>query len=146
MRSSAFSRGEGTLSEVRRSIAVFKACRSCTLLFHHDHRRYLKSRSGPTVCAQSETHSRSGRRERTDRDVKSVRISERKLLGLSVRIHVWPLFEPRDERAGPLKRQVEIIDTEEQQEAAAGRPAIWAYQRGMLVGARLVEAEQDSSI
>jgi hypothetical protein len=40
----------------------------------------------------------SGRRERTDRNVISVRI------------------EPRDERACPLKRPVEIIDTEEQQE------------------------------
>jgi hypothetical protein len=37
----------------------------------------------------------SGRRERTDRNVISVRISERELLGLSVRIHVWLLFEPQ---------------------------------------------------
>ena len=56
----------------------------------------------------------SGRRERTDRNVISVRISERELLGLSVRIHVWPLFEPSDERSCPLKREVEIIDKEEQ--------------------------------
>src|SRR6266478_4432505 len=48
------------------------------------------------------------------RNVISVRISERELLGLSVRLHVWLLFEPSDERACPLKRQVEIIDTEEQ--------------------------------
>src|SRR4051794_290153 len=59
----------------------------------------------------------SGRSERTDRNVISVRISERELLSLSVRIHVWLLFEPSDERPCPLKRQVEIIDTEEQQEA-----------------------------
>ena len=85
-------------------------------------------------------------RERTDRNVISVRISERELLGLSVRIHVWLLFEPSDERACPLKRQVEIIDTEEQQEAIAGYPVIGAHQRGMLVGAPLVEAEQDSAI
>src|ERR1035441_390326 len=63
----------------------------------------------------------SGRRERTDRNVISVRISERELVGLSVRIHVWLLFEPGDERACPLKRQVEIIDTEEQQEPVADR-------------------------
>src|SRR6266699_1089921 len=62
----------------------------------------------------------SGRRERTDRNVISVRISERELLGLSVRIHVWLLFEPSEERACPLKRRVEIIDTEEQQEPVAG--------------------------
>ena len=70
----------------------------------------------------------SGRRERTDRNVISVRISERELLGLSVRIHVWFLFEPSDERARPLKRQVEIIDTEEQQEPVAGCPVIGAHQ------------------
>src|ERR1700719_4282324 len=70
----------------------------------------------------------SGLRERTDRNVISVRISERELLGLSVRIHVWLLFEPRDERACPLKRQVEVIDTEEQQEPVAGCPVIGAHQ------------------
>ena len=52
----------------------------------------------------------SGRRERTDRNVISVQISERELLGLSVRIHVWLLFESSDEKACPLERQVEIID------------------------------------
>ena len=70
----------------------------------------------------------SGRRERTDRNVISVRIPERELPGLSVRIHVWLLVEPSDERACPLKRQVEIIDTEEQQEPVAKRPVIGAYQ------------------
>jgi hypothetical protein len=64
----------------------------------------------------------SGRRERTDRNVISVRISERELLGLIVRIHVLLLFEPSGERACPLKRPVEIIDTEEQQEPIAGVP------------------------
>ena len=62
----------------------------------------------------------SRRRERTDRNVISVRISERELLGLRVRIHVWLLFEPSDQRACPLQREVEIIDTEEQQETVAG--------------------------
>src|SRR5256885_2354703 len=70
----------------------------------------------------------SGGREGTDRNVISVRISERELLGLSVRIHVWLLFEPSDQRACPLKREVEIIDTEEQQEAVAGCPVIGAHQ------------------
>src|ERR1700680_4559848 len=70
----------------------------------------------------------SGRRERTDRNVISVRISERELLGLSVRINVWLLFEPSDERACPLKRQFEIIDTEEQQEPIAGSTVIGAHQ------------------
>ena len=53
-------------------------------------------------------------RERTDRNVISVRISERELLRSSVRIEVWLFFEPTDERACPLECQVEIIDTEEQ--------------------------------
>ena len=42
---------------------------------------------------------------------------------------MWLLFEPSDERACPLKRQVEIIDTEEQQEPVAGCPAIRAHQQ-----------------
>jgi len=88
----------------------------------------------------------SGRRERTDRNVISVQISERELLGLSVRIDVWLLFELSDERACPLKRQVEIIDAEEQQEAVARCPVTGAHQWRMLVGTPLVEAEQDSSI
>ncbi len=50
------------------------------------------------------------------------------VLGLRVRIHVWLLFEPSDERACPLERQVEIIDTEEQQEAVAGYCVIGAHQ------------------
>src|SRR5260370_2927409 len=70
----------------------------------------------------------SGQRERTDRNVISVRISEREFLGLSVRIHVWLHFEPSDERACPLKCQVEIIYTEEQQEPVAGCPVIGAHQ------------------
>jgi len=41
---------------------------------------------------------------------------------------MWLLFELSDERACPLKRQVEIVDTEEQQEPVAGRPMIGAYQ------------------
>ena len=92
---------------------------------------------GKTPCAGSEFGRRcpmkprpelgscgalSGRRERTDRNVISVRIAERELLGLRVRIHVWLLFEPRDKRACPLQRQVEIIDTEEQHEPVAGVP------------------------
>src|SRR6516165_9505493 len=87
-----------------------------------------------------------GRRERADRNVISVRISERELPGLSVRIHVGLLFEPSDESACPLKRQVEIIDTEEQQEAVAGRPVIGTHQGRMIVDAPLVEAKQNSSI
>jgi len=69
-----------------------------------------------------------GRRERADRDVVSVWISERELLGLCVRIHVGLLFEPSDESSCPLKRQVEIIDTEEQEEAVAGCRVIGADQ------------------
>src|SRR5580658_439166 len=90
--------------------------------------------------------SLSSRRERTDRNVISVRIPKRELLRLRVRIHVWLLFEPSDECACPLKRHVEIIDTEEQQEPVARCPVIGFHQRGMLVGAPLAKAEQNSSI
>lgn len=68
------------------------------------------------------------RRERTDRYVISVRISEQKLIGLSVRIYVWLLFKSTDERACPLKCQVEIVDTEEQEKAVAGSAVIGAHQ------------------
>ena len=54
-------------------------------------RRPMKPRPALGNCS-----ALSGRRERTDRNVISVRISERELLGLSVRIHVWLLFEPGD--------------------------------------------------
>ena len=70
----------------------------------------------------------SGRRERTDRNVISVRVPERELPRLSVRIHVRLLFEPGEKRACPLKRLVEIIDAEEQQEPVAGHPVIGAHQ------------------
>ena len=56
------------------------------------------------------------------------------------------LFEPRDESACPCQRHAEIIDAEKQEEAVAGRRVIGAHQGGMLVGAPLVEAKQDSSI
>jgi hypothetical protein len=68
------------------------------------------------------------RRERTDRKVIPVRISERELLGLSVRIYVWLFFEPGDKRSCPLKGHIEIIDTEEQQEPVAGWTVIGAHQ------------------
>ncbi len=40
---------------------------------------------------------------------------------------MWLLFESSDERACPLKRQIEIIDPEEQQEPVAGRAVIGAH-------------------
>ena len=49
-------------------------------------------------------------------------------LGLSVRIHVCLLFEASGERARSLKSHVEIINTEQQQEAVAGCPVIGAQQ------------------
>jgi hypothetical protein len=41
---------------------------------------------------------------------------------------MWLLVEPSDESASPLKRKVEVVDTEEQQEAIPGLPAIGALQ------------------
>jgi len=45
-----------------------------------------------------------------------------------------------------LQNQVEIIDSEKQQEPVAGWCMIAADQGGMFMGTPLVEAEQDSSI
>src|SRR6516165_1361731 len=44
---------------------------------------------------------RSPRIERTDADVISVRISERKLPGSSVGVHMWLLFQPTHEPGRP---------------------------------------------
>jgi hypothetical protein len=74
----------------------------------------------PAANARHPTLRFLGRGEITDRNAVTVRIPERELPGLSVRIHMWLLFKPIDEGACSLKRKVEIIDTEEQQEAVAG--------------------------
>src|ERR1017187_709480 len=88
----------------------------------------------------------SGRRARTDRHVIPVRIPDRELHTTSVRVHVGLLLEPSDESARPWQRQVEIIDTEEQEEAVARLFVIGTHQGGMPMGAPLVKAEQDRSI
>src|SRR5881628_1909921 len=85
-------------------------------------------------------------RERTNRDVVSVRIPERELLCSSIRVRVRLLFEPRDESACPFQCHIEIVDAEEQEEPVARCRLVPAHQRRMLVRAPLVEAEQDSSI
>jgi hypothetical protein len=41
---------------------------------------------------------------------------------------MWLLFEPINQRACSLKSQVEIIDTEEQEEAVPGYPMTGAHQ------------------
>ncbi len=53
-------------------------------------------------------------RERTNRDVVSVRVPERELLCSSIRVRVRLLFEPGDERACPFQGHIEIVDAEEQ--------------------------------
>src|SRR3989475_12956087 len=86
------------------------------------------------------------RRERTNRDVVSVRILERELLCSSIRVRVRLLFEPGDESASPFQGHIEIVDAKEQEEPVARRRLVPAHQRRMLVRAPLVEPEQDSSI
>src|SRR5512132_1005411 len=87
-----------------------------------------------------------GRVERTDGDVVSVRISERKLRGSSAGIHVWLFFQPADERARPWQSYVKVVDPEEQEQAVSRLGVLGACQRRMLVGAPLVETEQYRSI
>src|SRR5215469_4502889 len=89
---------------------------------------------------------RLGRIKRTDCDVISVRISERKLHSSSVWIHVWLFFQPADERAPPWQSCVKVVDPEEQEEAVARRGVVGTCQRGMFVDTPLVETEQDRSI
>src|ERR1700681_737628 len=88
----------------------------------------------------------SGRIERTDGDVISVRIPERKLRRSSAGIHMWLFFQPADERPRPWQGYVKVVDPEEQEEAVARLGVMGTCQRGMLVGTPLVETEQDRSI
>src|SRR5262245_45052161 len=64
-----------------------------------------------------------GHRERTDRDVIPVRISERELRSSCVRVHVGLLFEPRDESLC-WQGHIEIVHTKKQEEAVARLPVI----------------------
>src|SRR5678815_357133 len=91
-------------------------------------------------------HIAAGLTISADRHVVSVRIPERELPCLSVRVHVGFLFEPSDESACSLRCNVEIVDAEEQEETVTRRPLIWTHQGWMLVRTPLVEAEQDGSI
>jgi hypothetical protein len=50
---------------------------------------------------------------RTDGDVVSVTIPERKLRSASVGIHMWLFFQKADERARPLQSYVKVVDPEE---------------------------------
>ncbi len=87
-----------------------------------------------------------GRIERTDGDVISVWISERKLRSSSVGIHMWLFFQPADERARPGQSCVKVVDPEEQEEAVARLGVVGTCQRGMLVGTPLVKTEQDKTV
>jgi DNA-directed RNA polymerase subunit N (RpoN/RPB10) len=74
-----------------------------------------------------------GRIERTDGDVISVRISERKLRSSSAGIHMWLFFQKADERPRPWQGYVKVVDPEEQEEAVARLGVMGTCQRGMLV-------------
>jgi hypothetical protein len=88
----------------------------------------------------------SGRIERTDGDIISIRISERKLLGSSSGIYMRLFFQPADERARPWQSYVKVVDPEEQEEAVARLGVVGTCQRGMPVRTPLVKTEQDRSI
>src|SRR5437588_237385 len=87
-----------------------------------------------------------GRIERTDGDVISVRIAERKLRSSGAGIYMRLFFEPADERARPWQSYVEVVDPEEQEKAVARFGVVRTCQRGVLVCTPLVQAEQDRSI
>jgi len=90
--------------------------------------------SSPSQCS-AVCSPPSRRRERTDRNVISVQVSEQELLSLCVRIHLWLLFEPSDEAARPLKCKGGIIGTEEQQEPVAACPVTGLINEGCSQGA-----------
>ena len=56
------------------------------------------------------------------------------------------LFELRDESPCPWYGHVEIVHTEKQEQAIAGRPVIGAHQGRVAMGTPLVKAEQDRPI
>src|SRR5262249_6439862 len=107
------------------------------------HEPQVQSRSLPEPVGLVE---RLGWIKRTDCDVISVRISERKFHSSSVWIYMWLFFQPADERVRPWQSYVKVVDPEEQEEAVARRGVVGTCQRGMLVGTPLVETEQDRSI
>src|SRR5262249_12004458 len=85
-------------------------------------------------------------RQSTDRDVVSVRISQRELPGPSVWVDMGIFLEPGDEGVRPLQGHVEIVDTEEQQQSITGYPLAGTHQRRMVLGAPLVETQQHGSV
>ena len=87
-----------------------------------------------------------GRIERTDGDVVTVRISERKLPGSSAGIYMRLFIQQADERARAWQSYVKVVDPKEQEEAVARLGVVGACQRRMLVGTPLVETQQDLSI
>src|SRR5215472_12810531 len=88
----------------------------------------------------------SGRIERTDGDVISVRVSKRKLCSSSIGIYMRLFFQPAHEPARAWQSYVKVVDPEEQEQTVARLGVVGTCQRRMLVGTPLVETEQDRSI
>lgn len=59
---------------------------------------------------------------------------------------MWFFFQPADERARPCQSYVEVVDSEEQEEAVARLGVVGTCQRGMLVCTPTVQTEQNRSI
>jgi hypothetical protein len=87
-----------------------------------------------------------GHIECTDGDIVPIKIMERKLHRSCIGIHMWLFLQPVNERARPWQGYVKVVDPEEQEEAIARFGVVGACQRGMFVGAPLVETEQNRSI
>src|SRR5262245_3988930 len=98
------------------------------------------------MTGKGESHAGDESVERTDGDVISVRISERKLRGASVGIDVWLFFQSANERARPWQSDVKVVDPKEQEQAVSRLGVRGACQGRMLVGSPLVETEQYRSI
>src|SRR5207237_2246911 len=76
----------------------------------------------------------------------SVKTADRELLRSSIRVHMRLFVQPSDEPAGPLHCQVEVVDAKEQEEPVSWCRTVRTHQGRLLVGAPLVETEQDSTV
>jgi hypothetical protein len=105
------------------------------------HRRYCRQ-SAERVNPDLEWQYSEG----TNHDVVPVRISQCNLHRSGAGIQVRFLLQARDESACPGHRLVEIIDPEKQEQTVTRLRLFGARQRRMIVGAPLVNAEQDRII
>jgi len=63
-----------------------------------------------------------------------------------VRIHVRLFLEANDQSTRPLHGHRKVIHAEEQKEPVAGRTAVGAHERGVVLYPPLMETDQNGSV